>query len=196
MDENAWGYQVESGMKTHSWTKLLLDDSALESEYDDPDLKKALGHGMMKLPRGMTAKDVATEYLRGMYGMYKSAVAENFGEEQLAHLPVDVWLTIPATWSEKAKLLTKAAALDAGFASGVGDRMMLIPEPEAAAHLALKSSIHHVQDLVEVRNCYRLFFRCTNRMPGGSRCHGLRSRRRHSRKQAESFEAGTFEAGC
>ncbi|KAH7324857.1 hsp70-like protein [Stachybotrys elegans] len=150
LDENSWGYQVEPGMKTYAWTKLLLDDGALQSKYDDPDLKETLGRGIYKLPDGKTAKDVATEYLRGLNHMFRQAVREKFGgEDRLEHLPVDIWLTVPATWTEKAKLLTKAAALDAGFASKPIDRLRLISEPEAAAHLALKSSIHHVQDLVQ-----------------------------------------------
>ena len=63
LDENAWGYQVEPGMTTYAWTKLLLDDSALPTEYDDPDLKNATGTGIMKLPRTKNAKGVVTEYL-------------------------------------------------------------------------------------------------------------------------------------
>jgi molecular chaperone DnaK (HSP70) len=140
-------------MKTYAWTKLLLDDQALTSEYDDPDLKKATGNGLMILPAGKTAKDVVTEYLRGMYAMFKDAVVEKIGEDKLEDLLVDFWLTVPATWTERAKLLTRAAAIDAGFASRPGDRLLLIPEPEAAAHLALKSSIHNVEDLIDVGIC-------------------------------------------
>ncbi|KAH7195423.1 hypothetical protein DER44DRAFT_704305 [Fusarium oxysporum] len=150
LDENAWGYQIEPGMKTYAWTKLLLDDQALATEYDDPDLNKAAGNGLMRLPSGRTAKDVVTEYLKGMHSMYKKAVIEKIGEDKLEDLPVDFWLTVPATWSERAKLITRAAALDAGFASRPIDRLSLITEPDAAAHMALKSSIHHVEDLIDV----------------------------------------------
>ncbi|WJG37027.1 uncharacterized protein FOBCDRAFT_146923, partial [Fusarium oxysporum Fo47] len=150
LDENAWGYQIEPGMKTYAWTKLLLDDQALATEYDDPDLNKAAGNGLMRLPSGRTAKDVVTEYLKGMHSMYRKAVIEKIGEDKLEDLPVDFWLTVPATWSERAKLITRAAALDAGFASRPIDRLSLITEPDAAAHMALKSSIHHVEDLIDV----------------------------------------------
>ncbi|RKL00215.1 hypothetical protein BFJ68_g12900 [Fusarium oxysporum] len=150
LDENAWGYQIEPGMKTYAWTKLLLDDQALATEYDDPDLNKAAGNGLMRLPSGRTAKDVVTEYLKGMHSMYRKAVIEKIGEDKLENLPVDFWLTVPATWSERAKLITRAAALDAGFASRPIDRLSLITEPDAAAHMALKSSIHHVEDLIDV----------------------------------------------
>ncbi|KAF9765176.1 hypothetical protein IL306_002586 [Fusarium sp. DS 682] len=150
LDENAWGYQIEPGMKTYAWAKLLLDEQALVTEYDDPDLNKAAGNGLLKLPAGRTAKDVVTEYLKGMHSMYEKAVIEKIGEDKLGDLPVDFWLTVPATWSERAKLITRAAALDAGFASRPIDRLSLITEPDAAAHMALKSSIHHVEDLIDV----------------------------------------------
>ncbi|KAM0425881.1 hypothetical protein ACHAPT_008819 [Fusarium lateritium] len=149
LDQDAWGYQVEPDMKTYAWTKLLLDGCARESEYDDPGLKKAIGSGIMKLPRGHTAKGIVTAYLRGLNTMYQDAVADKLGEGYLDNLPVDFWLTVPATWSDEAKQLTLDAARDAGFASRLHDRIRLISEPEAAAHLALKSSIHHVQDLIE-----------------------------------------------
>ncbi|RSL99786.1 hypothetical protein CDV31_012037 [Fusarium ambrosium] len=145
-----WGYQVEPGMKSYAWTKLLLDGSARASEYDDPGLKKAIGSGMMKLAPGRTAKEIVTVYLRGLNTMYQGVVAEKFGQDYLEDLPVDFWLTVPATWSDAAKQLTLEAARDAGFASRPHDRVRLITEPEAAAHLALRSSIHHVQDLIEV----------------------------------------------
>ncbi|KAM5349521.1 hypothetical protein ACJ41O_006026 [Fusarium nematophilum] len=148
LTDNAWGYEVEPGMSICAWTKLLLDSTALSSEYDDPSLHNDANNGRMRLPPGETAKGVVTEYLRGIYRMYTQTMNEKFGERQLESLPVDIWLTVPATWSEKAKLMTRDAAADAGFASRPGDSLRLISEPEAAAHLALKSSIYHVQDLV------------------------------------------------
>ncbi|KAI8654020.1 hypothetical protein NCS56_01358000 [Fusarium sp. Ph1] len=145
-----WGYQVEPDMKAYAWTKLLLDGSARASEYDDPGLKKAIGSGMMKLPQGRTAKEIVTTYLRGLNTMYQGVVVDKFGQDYFDNLPVDFWLTVPATWSDTAKQLTIEAARDAGFASRPHDRVRLIAEPEAAAHLALRSSIQHVQDLIEV----------------------------------------------
>ncbi|KPM42135.1 hypothetical protein AK830_g4382 [Neonectria ditissima] len=149
LDEDAWGYQVEPGMKTYAWTKLLLDSPSLPTEYDDPSLKGSTIPGMVKLPPGRTAKHIVTAYLRGIHDMYQAAVAEKFGKHYLKDLPVNFWLTVPATWSDEAKQVTKDAALDAGFASRPGDYIRLIPEPEAAAHLALKLSVHQVSDLVE-----------------------------------------------
>jgi hypothetical protein len=134
----------------YALTKLLLDSSSLQSEYDDPDLYLASGGDMMRLPKGKSAKDVATEYLRGMRKMFEDALDEKFGPQGLDGLPIEFWLTVPASWSEKAKLLTKNAAVDAGFATRSIDKIMLIPEPEAAAHYALKSNIHRLESFVQV----------------------------------------------
>ncbi|KAK1674777.1 hypothetical protein BDP55DRAFT_694516 [Colletotrichum godetiae] len=142
LGHDVWGYQKESGLKSYSWTKLMLDDSALPSDYDDPNLKRSLEDSLMKPSAGKTAKDIVTDYLRGMYTTFQTAVEEQIGRENLQDFPM-------AMWSEKAKILTQAAAKDAGFASRSIDRIMLIPEPEAAAHMALKTSVNHVHDLVE-----------------------------------------------
>ncbi|KAK5996056.1 Heat shock 70 kDa 12B-like protein [Cladobotryum mycophilum] len=148
LDENAWGYQVEPGMKTYAWTKLLLDNT-LPTDYDDPDLYLSAGSELMRLPKGKSAKDVVTEYLKGMKQMFDSAAAEYAGAHSLDDLPIDFWLTVPASWSERAKLLTKKAAMDAGFGTRSIDRIMLISEPEAAAHLSLKSSLHRLETFVK-----------------------------------------------
>ncbi|KAI6380277.1 hypothetical protein MCOR25_001704 [Pyricularia grisea] len=150
---DAVGYEVEAGQRSYSWFKLLLDMDALSSDYDDPELKLRRSEGLMCLPADKSAKDVTTDYLRGLYQICQERLNRKFGNGRLAsrlRYPVDVWLTVPATWSEKAKLLTQIAAQDAGFASHPGDRMFLIPEPEAAALAALKSTISEINDLIQV----------------------------------------------
>lgn len=150
LDTNAWGYEVEPGMISCSWTKLLLDNAAAPSEYDDPYLEKAASNGLMRLPNGKTASDVATDYMKGLYTTFYTAIESVFGDNRTDIPPMEFWVTVPATWSERAKVATRTAARDAGFGSRPGDILNLIAEPEAAAHLALKSSIHHVDDLVRV----------------------------------------------
>jgi molecular chaperone DnaK (HSP70) len=142
-------------MKSYCWTKLLLDKDTLQSKYDDPSLAMeslSLTHQneLMTLPEGKSAKDVVAQYLKGMYAMFEAAIIEKMGEDCVTGLPIDYWFTVPATWSERAKLLTKAAAQEAGFASKDIDRIMLIAEPEAAAQLALKSGLHDLESFVKV----------------------------------------------
>ncbi|CAG9983343.1 unnamed protein product [Clonostachys byssicola] len=150
LDEDAWGYQIEPDMKAYALTKLLLDKDTLQSEYDDPELAASISRGdEFMLPTGKSALTVATRFLKGMYDMFEKAALEMLGEDGFNDMPIDYWLTVPATWSEKAKLLTRSAALDAGFASKESDKIMLIPEPEAAAHAALKSGLHTLANFVE-----------------------------------------------
>ncbi|KAM3433684.1 hypothetical protein MY4824_005810 [Beauveria thailandica] len=146
---NAWGYQVEPGMRACALTKLLLDKSAVLSDFDDCDVYDASTNDMMRLPKGKSAKDVATEYLRQMYNMFDTSKKELFGSLNLDELPIEFWLTVPASWSETAKLLTKTAAMEAGFGNRAIDQVMLISEPEAAAQYTLKSSFHRLEAFVK-----------------------------------------------
>ncbi|UKZ81449.1 hypothetical protein TrVFT333_009221 [Trichoderma virens FT-333] len=149
LDRTAWGYEVEAGMKSYSWTKLLLDETQ-SSVFDDEDIFSDINSEIMKLPSNMTAKEVVKEYLMGMRKMFDDNVAKFVGAQKLDDLPMEFWLTVPASWTEKAKLLTMNAAIEAGFGNRKIDSIKLIPEPEAAAHMALKSSLHRFQDFVKV----------------------------------------------
>lgn len=152
LDHDVFGYEVESWMKSCSWSKLLLDQKALATEYDDPNLMKAASNGLMHIPQGKTAKMVVTDYLKHIHRMFTEAINQLGLEanELTRSLPMDIWLTVPASWSDEAKWATREAALAAGFASRQFDQVYLISEPEAAAHLALKDSLYHVNELVKV----------------------------------------------
>jgi molecular chaperone DnaK (HSP70) len=150
MEGDAWGYQVEPGMKTYTWTKLLLDQLAVQSEFDDPDLYLANGENIMKLPEGKCASWVVTEYLKKLKAMFDDAVPLHSVAQTINDLPMDFWITVPASWTEKARLLTIKAAKDAGFGTRDIDTVSLISEPEAAAHAVLKSSLHRLEEFVEV----------------------------------------------
>ncbi|XWW96770.1 hypothetical protein V2A60_004750 [Cordyceps javanica] len=152
LGSNAWGYQVEPEMESYSMTKLLLDESTLLSDFDDPDVYSDSTDGLMRLPEGKSARFIATEYLRLLYNMFEKSKSQLFGSLNLDELPVEFWLTVPASWSEKARLLTKCAAVDAGFGSRPIDSVMLISEPEAAAHYTLKSSIRRLDTFVQKGN--------------------------------------------
>ncbi|OAA34435.1 Hsp70 family protein [Beauveria brongniartii RCEF 3172] len=148
---DVWGYQVKPRLQSCAWTKLLLDDS-LRSDYDDPNIYHSTGAGLMRLPPGRTAEDVAAAYFKGLYTMFEEATTNVFSCVGANELAVEFWLTVPASWSERAKLLTKRAAHRAGFGARAGDRTMLISEPEAAAHYALKTGIHRLKSFVQVRS--------------------------------------------
>lgn len=150
LEKDVWGYEVEAGMTSYSWTKLLLDRKALQNHSDDPGLKDAIDLGMLRVPHGKTAVDVVSDYLRGIHKMFWAIIGEKLGGYDILDVtPIEFWLTVPAIWTDEAKSATRQAARRAGFGSRPGDEVNLIPEPEAAAHLALKSSISKTDDLVK-----------------------------------------------
>jgi molecular chaperone DnaK (HSP70) len=132
-------------MKSYSWTKLLLDKGADATEFDDPDLQdlvKSQGDGLMKLPFHKTPTDVAGDYLWEIYKYFMNELEKRISPEILRVTPMEFWFTVPAMWGDKAKDATRQAALKAKFASRLGDRLYMIPEPEAAAVAILKSLTH------------------------------------------------------
>lgn len=149
--DDAWGYQVTPGMASYSWTKLLLDKNALQSESDDPALQNVIHSGMLRVPDGREAVDVVADYLKCIYTMFWKVLIEKLGGRDILDVtPIEFWLSVPAIWSDEAKFATRDAARRAGFGVRRGDQINLISEPEAAAHLALKSSLSKTDDLVKV----------------------------------------------
>ena len=137
-ESNQFGFQVTPKMISYSWTKLLLDDNARPTEFDDPSLKRSEGEGMLKLPQNKSPTEVVTDYLREIYSWIEDYLAKRISQELLDMTPIEFWFTVPAIWSDQAKNATLAAAKAAGFASGDADRIYLIPEPEAAGVATLK----------------------------------------------------------
>ncbi|KAL4919680.1 hypothetical protein BDW62DRAFT_199691 [Aspergillus aurantiobrunneus] len=142
ISKDRWGYQVEAGMIAYSWTKLLLDQGAPITEYDDSALETASKTGILKLPDGKKAVIVVADYLSEVYKHIMNTLAKHITEEALNITPIDFWFTVPAIWSDQAKDATMAAAKLAGFGNSIftrpNDKIFLISEPEAAAITALK----------------------------------------------------------
>ncbi|KAK7514991.1 hypothetical protein IWZ03DRAFT_443731 [Phyllosticta citriasiana] len=133
-----WGFAVPSSSVSYTWTKLLLDSNASLTEYDDPSLRDLFGEGMMRLPRHKKAKQVCADYLKALYEHMVQTLCKRFGDGVYETMPIDLWLTVPAIWSDAAKDATRSAATFAGFGSRPFDRISVISEPEAAALAALK----------------------------------------------------------
>lgn len=147
---DAWGYEVEAGSRSYSWTKLLLDAKTETAKYDDPKLRPSTQRGMLQLPRGKKAVDVAGDFLKKIHDhLIESFVEKCGGSDILDITPIEYWLTVPAIWSDEAKAATKKAAKFAGFGSRAIDEINLVPEPEAAAMLALKTSVDTTDSLVK-----------------------------------------------
>lgn len=145
LQQDAWGYHVQPGMKSYSWFKLLLDKDTNATEYDDPLLRQSAGQGMMDLPHGKTPRDLAADYLRQIYKHTQFCLGEVIGKGMVRETPCHYKLTLPATWSHQARKLTREAAELGGFGtrmcSEVSDKLSMVDEPEAAAISAIKSTL-------------------------------------------------------
>lgn len=106
-------------------------------QYDEPGLSANEGSGMLRLPRGKSARDVCADYLREIYRDILAHLNKKLGENVVDMLQMEFWFTVPAIWSDRAKEDTMAAAKAAGFGALEGDEINLISEPEAAAVAAL-----------------------------------------------------------
>jgi molecular chaperone DnaK (HSP70) len=130
--EDQWGFSA-GGMKSYLWTKLLLGkDSRSSSSTQDSKFKDLYKNGFCTLPPGKKAKDVVTDYLRGLY-QYLIERLQRHDQVIVQITPMEFWVTVPAMWTDAAKTVTIEAAQAAGFGSRPMDSIHIITEPEAAA---------------------------------------------------------------
>ncbi|KAL4942784.1 hypothetical protein BDV06DRAFT_211602 [Aspergillus oleicola] len=141
LNKERWGFQVEPGMVSYAWTKLLLDRGTPLTKYDDSALEAASNIGMMLLPENKSPEVLVGDYLAEVYEHILKKIAKSITEETLRVTPIEFWFTVPAIWSDRAQGATRDAAQRAGFAGTLrrpSDRLFLITEPEAAAISVLR----------------------------------------------------------
>lgn len=87
-----------------------------------------------ELPSGLNIEGVIRDYLKGFHDHVCSHLTKTLGalynKKRLRYC-----LTVPAGWTDGAKIIMRQAAIDAGIIdkNDHPDRLMLISEPEAAA---------------------------------------------------------------
>lgn len=125
-----WGYQIRSDEQRLCCLKLLLDPAQpLPAYVSLDDIQQQLT---------ATQKNVGTvvaEYLTSLFDHTKEVLNRRYGEFFVATTKLQVVLTVPAVWSDKAQDATVKAAA----AAGMGSDIMVISEPEAAAVYALQA---------------------------------------------------------
>lgn len=121
--------------EAYSWMKLLLDNHVAPTAFDlttDELTSAVLRPGMTELPNGKSAVDVCSDFLKGVYDFAMAELARRMTDDLFENTPITFCLTVPATWSDKAKNDTREAAKSAGIGGREGDMLRLITEPEAA----------------------------------------------------------------
>jgi molecular chaperone DnaK (HSP70) len=160
--EHVWGFGTTKKDKkgqrpqTCSWTKLLLDANADHRENDDPKLKEINGKGMYHLPthridagisRSTVAAEVCEDFLRNVYIYLEKHLKGKLRESVFNSTPIECWVTVPATWSDEARDITRKAAERAGFRrkGRPHDVVNVISEPEAAALSILRTDLSGIR---------------------------------------------------
>lgn len=140
------GFEVSPGSQ-HVATcfKLLLDEKTKLTEFDDPAI---LGLGDRVKRLGKSAADITADYLSEIFSYIRAQFIKQSLESVLRDSPLDFCITIPATWSDKAKRDTIAAAKEAGIRNGFFGKkqdheIRSISEPEAAAIAVLTEMNEH-----------------------------------------------------
>lgn len=140
--QSLWGFEIRPGMQTFSWTKLLLDPTLDRDDFKVETLEVASALGILKLPEDRNAEEVVTDFLRHVYLHVYDLLMKNLPRAMMSldSVPIEFWVTFPATWSEVAQSRLIRAASNAGFGSRNSDRIFTVSEPEAAALAVLHLS--------------------------------------------------------
>ncbi|KAK2776029.1 hypothetical protein FQN53_002888 [Emmonsiellopsis sp. PD_33] len=137
---NSWGYEALTDTSTFSWFKLLMNQGGHASNEDDPLLQQAIGAGLLKVPEGKTAKELAQDYMTCLYQHVLKYLQKAYKSKIIGNLPIHAILTAPADWGPEYKATLINIAEAAGIASRDCDRISTIDEPEAAALAAFTAA--------------------------------------------------------
>jgi molecular chaperone DnaK (HSP70) len=145
-----WGNLIPPNTERQYWTKLQLDKKAgrprelqmllalLSNDFGAIDLNENDDEEGPPAYPGKEPKDIVTDYLTGVKNHVFRSMKRTFGAALFDSCLLDVVITVPAVWSDKAKDLTFQAVANAGFV-GDKERIKMVTEPEAAATYTLKS---------------------------------------------------------
>ncbi|GKZ40442.1 hypothetical protein AbraIFM66951_000206 [Aspergillus brasiliensis] len=134
-----WGFQILDSMPRVQWIKLgLVPDhklgigSRLSTTYSDCR--------RIPVPYHSSPEDVVTDYLRCLREHALNILKLKLGSS-MDSTGLEFVITVPAIWSDKAKMTTMSCAEKAGF--GEASKVRIVSEPEAAAIHSLRASSPH-----------------------------------------------------
>lgn len=144
-----WGNKIKPRTKRETWTKLLLDEREKSNELkmtlqlltgnrDPVDIIDGQDDDTRPPPYpGKTPVEIIGDFLSGVKKHLESNLKTRYGKTILSLFEMEVVITVPAMWSDKAKDLTCQAIFKAGFDSE-DIKVSMIAEPEAAAIYILR----------------------------------------------------------
>ncbi|CAI7630140.1 unnamed protein product [Penicillium glandicola] len=128
-----WGFDIDPDMRAYSFTKLLLDTNVQLAEFDDQILGQTVSldnpYQVFHPDKYKAPVHVVIDYLSHVLEF----VWNKIKDDSFLSLPVDLRYSIPATWSEQGKNLSRHAVTQAWKFKRPQDTLTLTSEPEAAA---------------------------------------------------------------
>ncbi|KAH8588317.1 hypothetical protein B0O99DRAFT_677508 [Bisporella sp. PMI_857] len=130
-----WGSKIAPHRERHAWTKLLLDESQRDTQsrlIQEPlgGDEEANDANIAPLPIKEPV-EIATDFLSGVRTHLQSVLEARYGK-LLKLLQQEVVITVPAVWSDMAKISIYEAVCNAGF-TAENAKVSMMTEPEAAA---------------------------------------------------------------
>ncbi|KAF2160169.1 hypothetical protein M409DRAFT_29464 [Zasmidium cellare ATCC 36951] len=132
-----FGFDIPHNAQTLQWVKLLLepDDLRNKSAANASRVWRSYEY-LDERHLNKTPVDAVADYLRWLWHIIKAKIERDEADAEIFDTALlTVVLTVPATWSERAKYCMQRAARAAGIPE---QSIKLISEPEAAAIFSLK----------------------------------------------------------
>lgn len=150
-----WGYDIGNSAYVIRWTKLRLEVptrlNALQSMKHMAEEARMLNlepqGRRAEIPRHLvrTSVDIVTDYLREVINHVRGEIENTRDARELQQFPIDIVITHPAVWDDRAKNLTFRAVMSA-FRSVFQDiqvkpgYLRLATESEACAQYTLQAA--------------------------------------------------------
>lgn len=133
-----WGFQIPESMPRLQFIKLAFGPEKKLNLWKNMPIEHA-DVRRMDYPHHTTPESAVTDYLRALLRHVSEVLKHKVGAA-FESMTFTYVITVPAIWSDRAKMLT----LDCAEKAGMGKSpIQIVSEPEAAAVHTLKSSNPH-----------------------------------------------------
>ncbi|KAK3343607.1 hypothetical protein B0T25DRAFT_464293 [Lasiosphaeria hispida] len=147
-----WGYDIDDNSRVIKWTKLSLEDTGHRGQELENLTKLLYELRLLNLseeeaiknniPRHLSKEpeDIVKDYLEQVADKTLDEIISQIGRNVPDNIPIDMVITHPAKWSDRA-LNSTYRAVCATFTDSLFARMRnisFVSEPEACAHYTLR----------------------------------------------------------
>ncbi|KAH7625276.1 hypothetical protein B0T09DRAFT_352661 [Sordaria sp. MPI-SDFR-AT-0083] len=163
-----WGYDIDDNSRVLKWTKLELEDTRNRSAELKTLAETLLGLQLLDLsedavikndiPRHLAKEpeDIVKDYLDEIAEQTLEEIQTQVGRRVADNIPIDMVITHPAKWSDKA-LNSTYRAVRAAFKADLFPKIRnfsFVSEPEACAHYTLREAMREERVNFRRNDCF------------------------------------------